>query len=167
MSQAPAEARKSILLRKSSIPFTSIFPMLFKGHFFSAWMSLITVGSEVLIIFLGSVPFSAGRIRTELFVSTYASFALLSLMAVGVVSLIIWKRRMPDLPRAPETIAAVVSYVADSRMLDDFEGFEYCDDAEMKARLDSTGKRYVYGKRLGSDGQSRYLVDEDTQLNYT
>jgi hypothetical protein len=141
--------------------------MLLKGYYFSSLMSLITVASEILIIFLGSVPLSAGRIHAELYVATYASFALLSIMFAGVVALVIWKRRMPDLPRAPDTIAAVTSYVADSRMLDDFEGFEYCDDNEMRSRLDTTGKRYVYGKRLGSDGQSRYLVDEDTQLNYS
>jgi hypothetical protein len=166
MAQLPSDARKTILLRKSSIPLTSIFPMLFKGHIFAASMAVIAVLSDIMIIFLGAVPYSSGQIFLELQIASYASMGTLGIMIIGVISLIAWKRRLPDLPRAPDTIAAVVSYVADSRMLDDFEGFEYLDDREMNSRLTGTGKRYVYGKRPGSDGQLRYLVDEDTQLIY-
>jgi hypothetical protein len=166
MAQAPSDARSTVLLRKSSIPLTSIFPMLFKGYFFAACMAFIAVLSECMILFLGAIPYSAGQILTEIKVVTFASLGIIGVMVIGVVLLIVWKRSLPDLPRAPDTIAAVVSYVADSRMLDDFEGFEYLDDREMNSRLAVTGKRYVYGKRPGSDGRSRYLVDEDTQLIY-
>lgn len=92
--------------------------------------------------------------------------ALLGLMALSIIALMFWKRRLPDLPRPPDTLGAVVSYVADARMLDDFEGFEYLDDRDMGARLRASGKKYVYEKRHGSDGQERYLVDEDTQLGW-
>jgi len=166
MAQSPSDARSTILLRKSSIPLTSIFPMLFKGHFFAATMAFIAVLSELLIIFLGAVPYSPGQVLMELLIASYVCMAVLGIMALGIIALIFWRRRLPELPRAPDTIAAVASYVADSRMLDDFEGCEYVDDREMAERV-GAGKRYVYGKRVGSDGQRRYLVDEDTQLGYS
>lgn len=166
MAQAPSDARNTILLRQSSIPLTSILPMLFKGHIFVACMAFIAVLADCMILFLGNIPFSAGQILTEIKVASFSCMGILGIMVVGVVFLIVWKRRLPDLPRAPDTIAAVVSYVADSRMLDDFEGFEYLDDRDMTSRLAVTGKRYVYAKRPGSDGRSRYMVDQDTQLIY-
>ena len=140
--------------------------MLFKGHLFVAFMAVIAVLSELLIIFLGAVPYSAAQMIIQVKIAAFSCCGILGVMLLGVVLLVLWKRRLPDLPRAPDTLAAVISYVADSRMLDDFQGFEYLDDREMTSRLASTGKRYVYGKRPGSDGQSRYLVDEDTQLAY-
>ncbi|KAF2674646.1 hypothetical protein BT63DRAFT_435720 [Microthyrium microscopicum] len=167
MAQAPADPLRTILLRKSSVPLTSIFPMLFKSHYFASFIACIAVLAELLVIFLGAVPFAPGQFYEELLMACYTSMALLGLMVVSVVIMIIWKRRMPDLPRAPDTVSAVMTYVADSRMLDDFEGAEYCDDNELRNRIGGRGKRYVYGKRPGSDGQSRYLVDEESTLVYS
>ena len=92
--------------------------------------------------------------------------AILGLMVVAAIALMIWKRRLPDLPRAPDTIAAVVSYVSESKMLEDFEGLEYADDRELYQRVATTGKRYVYGKKLATDGVDRYLVDEEDSNIY-
>jgi len=140
--------------------------MLFKRYFFATATAIIAVFADILIIFLGVVPYESGEIFLELLVASFVSMGVLGIMVLGIVALFLWKRRLPDLPRAPNTIAAVVSYVADSRMLDDFEGCEYLDDRELSNRIAGLGKRYVYGKRPGSDGHSRYLIDEDFQLGF-
>lgn len=166
MAKSPADPKSTILLRKSSIPLTSIFPMLFKGYFLATAMAIIAVFADILIIFLGAVPFASGQVYMELLVASYTSLAILGIMVLGLVTLFLWKRVLPHLPRTPDTIAAVASYLADSRMLDDFEGCEYLGNRELSNRIAGLGKRYVYGKWPGSDGQSRYLIDEDTQLIY-
>ena len=166
MAESPASPRSTILLRKSSIPLTSIFPMLFRRYFFATAVAIITVLADILIIFLGAVPFEQGQIFLEMLVASFISMGLLGIMILGIVALFLWKRRLPVLPRAPNTIAAVASYVADSRMLDDFEGYEYLDDRELSNRIAGLGKRYVYRKRPGSDGHLRYLIDEDVQLGF-
>ena len=141
--------------------------MLLKGYYFGSFIAVIAVLSDLLIIFLGVVPFNPGQVYLELLVSCYVSMTLLSLMIIGVITMIIWKRRMPDLPRAPDTMAGVMSYVADSRMLDDFDCAEYLDDRDLEGRFTRIGKRYTYGRGLGTDGQMLYLVDEQNRLNYS
>jgi len=164
MAKSSADPRSTILLRKSSIALTSIFPMLFKGYFVAASMAIIAVLADILIIFLGAVPFTSGQVFMELLVASYSSMAILGIMILGLVALFIWKRLLPHLPRTPDTIAAVTSYIADSRMLDDFEGCEYLSNHELSNRIAGLGKRYVYGRWPGSDGHPRYLIDEDSQL---
>ncbi len=119
-------------------------------------MGVVAVLAELLIISLGAVPFSAGQTYKELLVASYASMGILGLMIPTTIALMIWKKRLPDLPRAPDTIAAVVSYVSESKMLEDFEGLEYADDRELYQRVATSGKRYVYGKKLATDGIERY-----------
>jgi hypothetical protein len=87
-------------------------------------------------------------------------------MIIAVIALIFWRRRAPYLPRPPGTVAAVASYVSDSRMLNDLEGCEYLTTLELSRKVIGLRKKYVYGKRVGSDGQNRYLVDEDLTAVY-
>lgn len=164
MAQSPANPRSTILLRNSSIPLTSIFSMLFNRHFFASIMAVVAVLADVLTIFLGVVPFAAGQVFLELLIACFISIGVLGVMVLSVAALIVWKRRLPNLPLVPDTIAAVGSYISDSRMLSDFEGCEYLNNRDLANRIVGFGKRYVYGKRLGSDGQLRYLVDEETSL---
>jgi len=141
--------------------------MLLKRYYFCSFIAAIAVLSDLLIIFLGVVPFYPGQVFLELLVACYVSIALLSLMVIGVVALIVWKRHTPDMPRPPDTVAGVMSYVADSRMLEDFEGAEFLDDRDLTTRISNLGKKYKYGRQPGSDGQMRYMVDEQTSLNYS
>lgn len=140
--------------------------MLFSRHYFTSFIALIALLSELLVIFLGGVPYAPGQFYVELQISSYVSIALLGLMVLGVIALMVWKRRMPDLPRAPDTVAAVMTYIADSRMLEDFEGLEFCDDIELRDKLAVRGKKYMYGKKPGSDGNTRFMVDEESPSMY-
>jgi hypothetical protein len=128
-------------------------------------MAFVAELADILIIFLAVVPYSAGEVFLELLIACYVSMAVLSLMVVAVIALIIWKRRLPDLPRAPNTVAAVLSYICDSTMLGDFEGCEYLNDRDLGNHIAGLGKKYVYSKLPGSDGQSRYRIDGDSFTN--
>ena len=57
----------------------------------------------------------------DFLVASYSVIIVVALMIVATVALVVWRSRAPDLPRPPDTVAAVISYVADSRMLDDLK----------------------------------------------
>jgi hypothetical protein len=140
--------------------------MLMKGYWFAALIATVAVLAEVLVIMLGAVPYAAGQTHMDFLVASYSVMVVVALMVVATIALIVWRSRAPDLPRAPDTVAAVISYVADSRMLEDFEGYEYAGDMEMTRKLAILGKRYEYGQRPGFDGQMRYLIDEEPAPAY-
>jgi hypothetical protein len=161
---APAPAHSSILLRKHSSPYTAVFGMLYHKHFFAAFVAFVAILSDVLIITLAAVPYSPGQVWMELIVCSYTSMAILGITIIAVVAVLMWRRQSPDLPRAPDTLMAVISYVANSNMLDDFEGLEYLEKSGLDDRVNGLGKRYSYGRNVGADGQKRLMVDEEFKL---
>jgi hypothetical protein len=138
--------------------------MLFNHHFFASIMAVVAVLADFLPIFLGAVPFASGETHLELVIASFVSMGVLGVMVLSVIALIVWKCRLPNLPLMPNTVAAVGSYVSDSRMISDFEGCEYLNNRDLANRIVGLRKRYVYGERLGSDGQLKYLVDAETSL---
>ncbi len=55
-----AKASDSILLAPGSNPFTSSFRSLAHSHFFNAYISLVAILCEALIVALANVPFKLG-----------------------------------------------------------------------------------------------------------
>lgn len=80
------------------------------------------------------------------------------MLTVGVVN--IWRRWLPRLPRKPDSVAAVLTYVCCSRMVGDFEGVEGLSVRERDGRIRRLGKRYRYFVRKAEDGVLRRTVDE-------
>jgi heme/copper-type cytochrome/quinol oxidase subunit 2 len=166
MGRAPADSLNTILLKKNSIPLTSIFPSIFHWQFMAAVIAMIAVLADVLVIVIASVPYSAGQVVAELLASMWTTIVILALMIIGIISLIVWKARAPTLPRPPNTVGAVMSYVSDSRMAEDLEGCEYLNDFEIKTKIAGRGKKYLYGSFPGSDGEYKYFVDEKQSAAY-
>jgi hypothetical protein len=138
--------------------------MLYHRHFFAASFALVAILAEILVITLASVPYSPGQIHLELLVCSYTSMGVLALMIMAIVALMLWRRNMPDLPRTPDTVLGVMSYLADSRMLDDFDGCEMLSNKEADDRVNGLGKRYGYGRFVGVDGQVKWMVDEENSV---
>lgn len=67
---------------------------------------------------------------------------------------------VPHLPRKPDNIAAVMTYVCNSAMNKDFEGVERVDLKERDKQIRGLGKKYRYGLRRDNDGKERWAVDE-------
>ena len=135
--------------------------MLFSRYPFASSIALVALLSEILIVMLSGVPFSPGQIYMELLVCSYTSMAILALMVVAIIALLLrrWRGGL-NLPRTPDTLAAVMSYICASQMLDDFEGLECLDKGERDRRIVALKKRYEYGQRRGVDGVVRWAVDE-------
>lgn len=90
------------------------------------------------------------------------AFALLILLYISIVGTLVFaRRRHPFLPRQPNTIASVLAYIHQSKMLYDFVGTSQLSGVEMADRLERTAKTYGLGWFQGRDGQSHCGVDEE------
>ncbi|KAI9809373.1 MAG: hypothetical protein M1827_006885 [Pycnora praestabilis] len=164
MSLHPCPPSSTILLSTTHTPLTTIFASLRSGYYFSAFIAAIAILSEVLVIALAGVPFSSGQIWTAFLVSSYLSMVILSLMIIALVSLFFWRRQPTGLPRMPNTVAAVMSYVCASYMLQDFEELEGLSGKEIDQRIRGMGETYGYGQFVGEDWVTRWAVDDNSGL---
>lgn len=90
------------------------------------------------------------------------SFALFILAYMGIVAGVVYvRRRRVFLPRQPNTMASVLAYIHQSKMLYHFVGTAKLGNAEMVAHLEEVGKTYGLGWFRGRDGQSHCGVDEE------
>jgi hypothetical protein len=151
----------SILLRKHTLPVTSLIPLLRQGHFTAAFVALSALGSEFLVITLSGLPFRPGQLRGEFLLCAIGSLIIIGMILSSVVALNIWRRvKVPHLPRKPSSIAAVMSYVCDSNMCRDFEGLEKSSRRERDMAIVKLDKRYGYGLREWPNGEKRWAIDE-------
>lgn len=92
--------------------------------------------------------------------------AMLILVYMGGVAAVVYaRRRTVFLPRQPNTIASVLAYIHQSKMLYGFVGTAKLSRAEMLRKLESMGKTYGLGWFRGRDGQSHCGVDEEELLS--
>ena len=50
-------------------------------------------------------------------------------------------------------------------MLVDFEGCEGLGSRQLQKRTDGLGEKYTYGKYIGVDGKSRWMIEDSTVLS--
>lgn len=142
-----APPKTTILLSRHSVPFTAFFPLLFAGHFGAASVAFTGIFAELLIIFLAGLPYRPGQLRGEFLFCGVSALAILAIMLVQVIAINIWRRRLPHLPRRPDNIAAVMTYVAATGMARDFDGLEGLSVRERNKAIVDMGKNYAYGWR--------------------
>ncbi|KAF2663767.1 hypothetical protein BT63DRAFT_379578 [Microthyrium microscopicum] len=101
---------------------------------------------------------------TETFRSFWTSFALAGgiLIYLVIVACIVYLRRgRVFLPRQPGSIAGVLAYIHQSRMLDDFIDTERKDADMMTKHLEKIGKTYALGWFRGRDHEDHCGVDQE------
>ncbi|KAF2135393.1 uncharacterized protein K452DRAFT_196495, partial [Aplosporella prunicola CBS 121167] len=108
---------------------------------------------------------SSSRYNADVtFKSFWVSFALamgILTYLCGVGAAVYLRRRHAFLPRQPGTIAAVLAFIHQSRMLLRFVDTQRMDGARMKRYLEEEGKSYALGWFRGRDGQDHCGVDEE------
>ncbi|KAI9710402.1 MAG: hypothetical protein M1812_007438 [Candelaria pacifica] len=157
---SPSDPRSTLLFRSTTLPITIFCKSLYHGHFFLAFIAFVAILSEILVIMLAGVPFQSAQTWMAFLVSSYLSMAILGIMIIALVA-IFWWRAGIKMPRMPDTLAAVWTYVCASFFLDDFKGLEGLDEKERDKRIRQWGKKYEYGQKMGVDGVIRWAVDED------
>ncbi|RFU31866.1 hypothetical protein B7463_g4457, partial [Scytalidium lignicola] len=100
----------------------------------------------------------------ETFLSFWVSFSLsiFILAYLCIVACIVYsRRRHPFLPRQPNTIASILAFIHQSKMLYDFVGTEKMNNDEMVKRLVGIQKTYGLGWFKGRDGEMHCGIDEE------
>jgi hypothetical protein len=98
----------------------------------------------------------------ETFRSFWVSFglSLAIILYLCVIATIVYvKRSHKFLPREPGTIASVLAFIHQSKMLDDFIDTEKMHSKEMTSHLEGIGKTYALGWVKGRDGEDHCGVD--------
>ncbi|KAI9167570.1 hypothetical protein HJFPF1_03701 [Paramyrothecium foliicola] len=101
---------------------------------------------------------------SETIFSFYLSFGLsmfILLYMTVVAAVVFLRRRHPFLPRQPNTIASILAFIHQSKMLYDFVGTEKMSNAERMRRLSAGQKTYGLGWFMGRDGKTHCGVDEE------
>lgn len=153
----------TILLRRHSLPLTSFLPLLRNKHTVPATVALIGIVGEFLVVSLSGLPYRPGQLKSEFLFCGITSLCILLLMVTGVVLVNVWRFSLPKLPRKPDTVSHVLTYVVGAKMCDDFEGLERLETAERDKAIKSMSKRYGYGQQeIG--GQVRWIVDSSGRI---
>ncbi|KAH7045191.1 hypothetical protein B0J12DRAFT_577150 [Macrophomina phaseolina] len=100
----------------------------------------------------------------ETFKSFWVSFGLaigILLYLCSVAILVYAKRRHYFLPRQPGTIASVLAFIHQSRMLVNFVDTQRLDSKAMTRYLEKAGKTYALGWFRGRDGEDHCGIDEE------
>jgi len=146
------------------------------GHFLVGLVGLGSVLAELLTVCSTSFAY----VSAEDFITkapppgvdageeTHLSFWLSFGFAMGIITFLCFvavcvysRRRHPFLPRQPNTIASILAFIHQSKMLYDFVGTEKMNNAQMVHRLRGIGKTYGLGWFTGRDGEMHCGVDEE------
>jgi hypothetical protein len=154
LCQKPQNASATILLPKWSLPHFATASFLRHGYVFAGIVSAIAVLSDVLVIMAAVIPYSPGRFWIEFRVSSYLCMGTLAAIIIATMVYLYWMHGV-EMPRKPDTLAGVISYVCASRLLDDVDE---CGERTEEA-LRKNGVRYMYGMFKGTDGVGRWMID--------
>lgn len=177
---------KALTLDYTALPF-GYMPIraLMNGHILVFFVGFGTVMAEFLTIMVTSLATVEGQdfiisfgtnsdteweekqrfvnSGQETVLSFYISLGLtlfvLSYMMV-VASIVFFRRRHAFLPRQPNTIASILAFIHQSKMLYNFVGTAKLNNAQMVKKLDD-GKTYGLGWFKGRDGQTHCGVDQE------
>jgi len=100
----------------------------------------------------------------ETVASFWVSFVLtltILIFLCSVAGFVYSRRRHPFLPRQPNTIASVLAFIHQSKMLYDFVGTERKNNDEMVKHLVGIKKTYGLGWFAGRDGEMHCGVDQE------
>ncbi|KAI2640020.1 hypothetical protein GGS21DRAFT_504642 [Xylaria nigripes] len=178
---APA---KTLTLDYTAMPFAIVaIRAIFNRHWIVFLVSFGSVLAELLTIFstslaqvggkdfvdlaeahddpLPSQGLTSGSRTAHLFIAMLGLTAGIVLYLCVVAFIVFVCRRRPILPRQPNTIASVLAYLHQSKMLYDFVQTSGFTDKEIHEKLDALGKMYGLGWFIGRDGQEHCGVDEE------
>ncbi|KAF8429679.1 hypothetical protein EV426DRAFT_582376 [Tirmania nivea] len=149
----------------ATIPGWIIVKTLQNKHYLLSYITTITLLNEVLTVCMGSLDPVSGDETPR---SQKISFALAETIMFGQVigvSVVLYLRRHPFLPRQPGTISSVLAYIYASHMLPDFDNMETKSTNERRKILAAKNKTYGFGWFKGLvDGKWHVGIDQEELL---
>ncbi|EPS45934.1 hypothetical protein H072_93 [Dactylellina haptotyla CBS 200.50] len=131
-------------------------------HWLLALVTFDSVLIEVFTVTTGSFlnrSASDEETDTSIRVSFSLATAITSIL-LATLFLVIQRRRKPFLPRQPGTIASVLTFIHQSKMVTDFEKMEDWPTYKREAKLMEINKRYAFGWFSGRDKEIHLGIDQ-------
>jgi hypothetical protein len=184
----PPGPQHTLLATRALSPFVTVVAAAAALHrrAFVGLVAAVTCLAEALAVALVGLPHTRAVLERAWFGSFYASMAILAFMLLSQAALVLRRRSDPPLPRTPNTVAAVWSYLCassggcggggaggsgqnggGSTLLDDLADLGTASPQRRDALVRAMGRRYCLEKRAGADGISRWIVDyaQETTLS--
>ncbi|KAJ3555362.1 hypothetical protein NPX13_g10369 [Xylaria arbuscula] len=163
LSEGPREAAKSVLLAPPSNAFSGLWHAIRTRRVFLGLVSLASILSESLGIFLGNVRFQVTQTFFVNQLCTWAAVAIISMMLL--VLLISFFLKWPHMPVDPSSIAGAMYYVCDNSVIDKFEGLSTFDKKDRDRTVAGMDLLYEFGERMSAEGGNRVgLIVLDTKV---
>ncbi|KAJ3463061.1 hypothetical protein MRS44_007847 [Fusarium solani] len=181
---------KTLTLDYTALPFAYMpLRALLNGHFLVFMVGFGTVMAEFLTILVTSLAtvdgqdfivgykgikdlvkghseqeeedgLNSGQETVRSFYMTLGLTLFMLLYMFVVATMVFFRRRHPFLPRQPNTIASILAFIHQSKMLYNFVGTAKLNNTQMAKKLDD-GKTYGLGWFTGRDGQTHCGVDQE------
>jgi hypothetical protein len=137
--------------------------MVAQGYFFSASVAFVSVLTEIIMLILVVIPYSPGEIFLELIICTWNKYWNPQPHGDCTGRLGLLEEAVAILTPTPDTLVGVISYICGSRILVDFE---WCEGLGIRTigEKDCSCEKDSFGKYVGFDGKSRWMIEEITVL---
>ncbi|KAH7088135.1 hypothetical protein FB567DRAFT_441095 [Paraphoma chrysanthemicola] len=187
LAQRHAPAKTLTLDYAGTNPLLLPIKSMFNGHFLVMLVAFGSILAEVLTVCVSSIsvdgkrfipghgdkdpddPEDIDRHNTEqTFRSFWSSFILTMAILIYLISIAIivyLKRSQKFMPRQIGTIASVLAFIHQSRMLMRFIDTEKFDHTRMTKHLEKSGKTFALGWISGRDGDDHLAIDEEEVLS--
>jgi hypothetical protein len=133
---------------------------LFRGQHTTFIVAFTALLAEFLVVALSGLPLRPGQASDEFFFCGISALIILAVMVIVLAVVNLWRRALPHLPRKPDSTGSVMTYLADSQMVKDFEGVERMKGKERDAWIETLGNRYEYSTKTSAvTGQKKWVVD--------
>ncbi|KAL8770226.1 MAG: hypothetical protein Q9209_004068 [Squamulea sp. 1 TL-2023] len=163
-------ADESLLLDYTAcLPVEVTIKAALAGHYKVAWISFISLLSATLPVLSGGVftaQYFIPRQEVRVVASMSGYSALVAFVVIYSLSfLIIWPRQKRRLPHDIRTLGQVLSFVYESRLLNDAVFWQPRSRIDLVTRLlgtltgDSGSSRYAFGVYMGRDGREHLGID--------
>lgn len=187
LARRHAPAKTLTLDYAGTNPLLLPFKALFNGHFLVMLVAFGSILTEVLTVCVSSISVDGSKFIPgqgdknpddehdidrhnieQTFRSFWSSFILsmgilLYLIAIAVLTYV--KRSHKFMPRQIGTIASVLAFIHQSRMLMRFIDTEKFDSRKMTKHLEKSGKTFALGWISGRDGDDHLAIDEEEVLS--
>lgn len=175
---------RTLTLDYTALPFAWVaIKALLNKHYLVSAVGLGTVMTELLTVLVSSLAtvegkafgpsrnnadddaLDAGEETVHSFWISLVCATIILLYMAGVAGVVYVRRRTPFVPRQPNTIASVLAFIHQSKMLYDFVGTEKYSNLRMVDFLTETGKTYGLGWFEGRDGRVHCGIDEEELMH--
>jgi hypothetical protein len=164
LSHQGASPRPTILLHRHTTALTALLPAFWQGHTTTALVAFTAILAEFLVVALSGLPYRSGQLADEFFICGVSALVILAVMILTIAAVAWWRRNLPHLPRKPDTAGSVMTYCADSRMVDDFAGVEQMKGRARDRYVEDLGRLYEYALRRRPDGRLRWVIDHTSKV---